>query len=406
MFSRKDYGALALELAKRPQKLRDSISTISRGKYYSAISDGTNVDLTYQSKHEVLADCHGLSLLYGNFFQDERTTGLAPFTLKVSVYVNGANYPMFFDNGNVSKRFDLGAMGRTDSLGITLKKGDMIFVRTHVKQEPGEKHPRGLLLFSSPNNEGYTLGDTTSTAGAVVPVAGTLYGLTPLALFANPSPSADSFKTLGICGSSSSTGTGRGNTVLEGHPQGDIGFLQIGAMRAGWGYVTIGQNGQKASDFAEPLKRRNRVQMTKDCDLVIIQYASNDLSDSKETFESIKENLLRVHGAFWDMGIPTAQVTVNPRTNSTDGWTTLVNQTPINANFAPGPNSTRGRLNAWIMKNDDGVRGIDTNMGWESSKDSGLWRVDSVCTSDGIHPNTFGHDNAAANAVRDFLLRQ
>ncbi|MFK4167726.1 hypothetical protein ACI2LM_15915 [Paenibacillus lautus] len=400
-----DYGRIAMAMIGGINFPKKSISAISRGKYYSTPSDGTNNDLTYQSKHEVLGDCFGLQLLYGNFYQDDRTTDLSPFELNVSVFVNGVNYPMFFDNGNVKKRFALGTMGLTDVLPLSLKRGDMIYVRTHVVQNAGEKHPRGLLLFSSPNNEGYTLGDTTETPTAVTPVPGTLYGLTPLALYATPSPSAGKFRTVGICGSSSSTGTGRSNTVLEGHPQGDIGFIQIGAMRAGWGYVTTGMNGQKASDFAEPVKRRSRLQMMKDCDLVIVQYSSNDLSDNTMTFEKLRDNLLKIHQGFWDMGIPTAQVTVNPRTNSTDNWTTLENQSPINANFAAGPESVRGRYNAWVMNNTDGIKGIDANIGWESSPNSGKWGVvPQKTTDDGIHPNTYGHDNAAANAVRDYLL--
>lgn len=377
-----------------------SVAVLSRSKYYSATSDGTKEDLTYQSKHEVLTDSEGLILVYGNFYQDDRTTDLSPYTLNVSAFIGGVNYPMTFNN-SASKRLELGDMVTTDNLKVSLKKGDMIWIRSHVVQALGEKHPRGLTLFSSPNNEGYTIGDTTKTTTAVTPVAGTLFGLTPLVLLSKPV--ASTFKTVGLCGSSSSTGTGRPNTVLEGHPQGEIGFMQIGALRAGWGYVSIGMNGQKASDFVDPVKRKSRVQLVKDCDLVIVQYASNDLATASTTFESLKAELLTIHKVFWDMGIETAQTTVNPRTTSTDGWATTANQTPINANFAAGANSPRGKFNAWVMNNTDGIRGIDVNVGWESYPNSGVWRVDQVCTVDGIHPNAFGHDNEAANMFATFL---
>lgn len=382
-------------------------ATVSRGKYYSAVSDGTNVDLTYQSTHEILEDCHGLVLTYGNFHTDDRTTDLSPYTLDVSVFHNGVNYPIFFDNGNTSKWFAVGAIGDSDPLKIHFKKGDLIRVRSHVVQEAGQKHPRGLLLFSSPNKEGYTLGSTTAIPTEVTPIAGTLYGLTPLVLRATPTTAAADFKVLGIVGSSSSVGTGRGNTVLEGHPQGEIGFLQIAAMRAGWGYVSAGVNGQKASDFVSPAKSRSRMGMLEGCDLIAVQYASNDLSDANMTFETLRSNLLKIHQTFWNMGIPTIQVTVNPRTNSTDNWATLENQTPINANFAAGTNSARGKYNAWVMNNTDGIVGVDCSAAWESSPNSGLWAVTpEKTTNDGIHPNTYGHDNGAAHAVTRYLLTQ
>lgn len=394
-----ELADMAMKKSKKP------VSAISRSKYYSTTSDGTKVDLTYQSKHEVLMNCYGLILAYGNFYNDDRTTDLAPYTVNVSIHYKGVTYPLTFDNGNNTKRVELGSLVYTDPLPINMELGDTFHVRTHVVQNTGEKHPRGLLLFSSPNQEGASDGDTTGTAAAVTPTPGTLYGLTPLALFATPAANAKQ-KVVGFVGSSSSVGTGRSNTVWNGHPQGDLGYLQIGAFMAGWSHLNLGMNGQKASDFAQFAKRRSRVQLAKDCDLVIVQYASNDLSSASTTFEDLRADLLTIHKLFWDMGIPTAQTTVNPRTNSTDGWTTLQNQTPINANFAPGPDSTRGKYNRWTMKNTDGIKGIDCNPGWESAPESGLWRVSPKATDDGIHPNTFGHDNAAAEAVRDFLLRQ
>jgi len=401
-----DFGRVALARLANLHQPKRSVPAISRGKYYSTTSDGTNTDITYQSKHEVLADCYGLVLVFGNFYNDGRTIDLAPYDLKLSIYYNGNVYPLTFNKGDMVRRVDVGALVATDPLpDVTFKKNDVFWVRAHILQKPGEKHPRGLLLFSSPNNEGYTVGDATAKAGAVTPVAGTLYGLTPLALYATPTAAESSFKTIGIVGSSSANGTGRANTVWEGHPQGEIGYLQMGAMMAGWGYLTAAMNGQRAADFANMTRRGKRVELLESCDLVVVQYASNDLSDAHRTFESIRDDLLTIHRLFWDRGIKTVQVTVNPRTNSTDGWATLEKQTPINEHFGPGANSTRGKLNAWIMNNTDDVVGVDPNAGWESSPESGLWKVSpQKATDDGTHPNTFGHDNAAASAVRDYLL--
>ncbi|QCT03832.1 hypothetical protein E6C60_3121 [Paenibacillus algicola] len=396
-----NLGRIALALAM--DKPKGLASVASRGKWYSGTSDGTAIDVTYRSMHEALCDLESLVLMYGNFYNDGRSTNLGVPKINVSIDVDGVTYPLFFDNGNSHKTLPLGARTITDEIRISIKKGTRFFVRTHVLLNTGEKHPTGLTVIGAQNpGEGLMEGD--ATAGTFTSQNNNpKYAYAPLVILGEPAHRVN-FKTVGFCGSSSSTGAGHTNTRVDNFPVGEVGFMQIGALRAGWGYVTAGQNGQKASDFVQLIKRTNQLQMLKNCDLVIVQYSSNDLADSSTTFEVLKENILKIHQVYWNMGIPTAQVTVNPRTTSTDGWTTLQNQTPINANFAPGANSARGKFNAWVMNNNDGIVGIDCNKGWESSPDSGLWAVDPTRTSDGIHPNNNGHGFVAADAVQDYLL--
>jgi lysophospholipase L1-like esterase len=406
VFSRKDYGAAAIGRAEEIRlAARGQISTASRGKWYDKVSNGTDVDVTYRSMHEALCDFHGIRLMYGNFYNDGRTTNLSAYTINVSIDVDGVTYPVFFDNGATNKTVKLGARVLSDEIMIHVKKKTRFFVRTHVTVGVGEKYPVGLTLAGGSNNgEGIMPGDVTAgTFTSTTP--NPLFALTPLSIYAKPSRLHD-FKTVGLCGDSISVGAGHTVNSVDGRLAGEVGFLQIGAMRAGWGYVSIGMNGQRASDFVDPSKRLNQLQMAKDCDFVIVEYGTNDLSVANKTFEQLKTDLLTIHQTYWSMGIPTAQTTIAPRTNSTDGWSTLENQTPINANTVGGESSVRSRINNWIRNNTDGIRCIEIADIWESSRNSGLWAVSPKHTTDGIHPNNYGHDNAAANAVRDFLLRQ
>lgn len=379
------------------------VSVASRGKWYQGSSDGTTNDTTFRSMHEALCDMESIVLMYGNFQIDGRTTDLSQFKMNVSLDVGGKIYPLFFNNGDSHKIVPPGSRTVTDELRVSIKKGTRFFVRTHIVLNAGEKHPIGLTLIGGSNiGEGIMTGDaTTGTFTTETPNA--KYSYTPLVILGEPSVNSP-IKTVGFVGSSSSTGAGHTNVKVDNFPLGEVGYMQTAALRAGWGYVTAGMNGQKASDFADPTKRTNQLQMLKGCDLVIVQYVSNDLSTASTTFEMVRSNLLSIHQVFWDMGIPTAQVTVNPRTTSTDGWKTLENQTPINTNFGPGASSERGKFNHWVMNNNDGIVGIDPNVGWESSPNSGLWGVDPVTTGDGIHPNNYGHDNSAADAVMNYLL--
>ncbi|MGG4090549.1 SGNH/GDSL hydrolase family protein [Paenibacillus lautus] len=403
-----DYGKIALSLAmERPKGL---VSVASRGKWYDKQSNGTDIDVTYRSIHEALCGFNSQVLMYGNFYNDGRTTGLSPYKINVSVDIDGTTYPVFFDNGQTHKTVPPGGRVLSDELQIYVppvpegSPSPKIFVRTHVVVNPGEKYPVGLTLAGGSNiGEGIMPGDvTTGTFTSTTPTP--LYGLTPLALYGRLTASSKRFKTVGLCGDSISVGAGRTVAPIDGRPAGEVGFMQIGALRAGWGYLSIGMNGQKASDFVSPARRMHQMHMIKDCDLVIVEYGTNDLNAGR-TFEQLKADLLAIHQAYWEMGIPTVQTTIAPRTNSTDGWSTLEGQTPAHANTAGGPDSVRSRINGWIRNNSDNIRCIEIADIWESARNSGLWKVNPSLTSDGIHPNNQGHDNAAANAVRDYLLR-
>lgn len=397
-----DFGRLALALAmERPKGL---VSVLSRGKWYDKASNGTtDKDLTYRSVHEVLCDCTGIVVMYGNMFNDGRTTGLTPLTLNVTIEAGGVIYPFQWDNGNMSKVLQPGSRAVSDVLRITLKKGERVLIRTHVRVEDGGKYPLGLTIAGGSNlGEGVMQGDaTTGTFTTTTPNA--VFAYTPLAIYGTPSPSAGRFKTVGISGDSISAGAGRSIAPIDGRPAGEVGFMQIGAMRAGWGYVSIGMNGQKASNFG-PSNRINQLEMVKDCDLVIVEYGTNDMSTTGITLEKAWSDIVAVHQAYWAMGIPTVQTTIAPRTSSTDGWTTLENQSPAYESTAGGPLSIRSQLNDRIRNNTDNIRHIEIADFWESARNSGLWKVNPSYTSDGIHPNNQGHDNEAANAVRDYLL--
>ena len=403
-----DFSSYIISQIKDSLNKKENVSVASRGKWYdgtSAATTASDADITFRSMHEALCDLDSLILMYGNFYQDGRTTNLGVFPINVSVTVGNATYPLFFDNGEPAKKMSLGTRALTDELKISIKKGTRFFVNTHAVSVVGERRPKGLTIIGSSNpGEGIMPGDATT--GAFTSTNNNpYYAYGPMVILGQPSR-LKPFKTVGICGDSISQGAGHTNNSVDGKPVGEVGYMQIGAMRAGWGYVSAGMNGQKASDFAEAGKRVQQLQMMQDCDLVIIEYGTNDLADASRTFEQIKEYLLSIHQTFWSMGIPTAQTTISPQTNSTDSWDTLEKQTAKNSSFAPGPDSVRGRLNRWVMNNEDGVKGIDVNPAWESAPESGLWGVSPKSTGDGVHPNNYGHGNYAANTVKEFLLRQ
>jgi hypothetical protein len=83
------------------------------------------------------------------------------------------------------------------------------------------------------------------------------------------------------------------------------------------------------------------------------------------------------------------QVTIPTRATSTDGWTTLENQTVTNGG------AERLELNDWIRTLPEGLDGyFELADLIESSRDSGKWRTfetENYITDDGTHPNDNGH---------------
>lgn len=110
------------------------------------------------------------------------------------------------------------------------------------------------------------------------------------------------------------------------------------------------------------------------------------------TTPQIKSNLTTLWSLF-PPGIPVYQTTMPPYTTSTDGWTTLVNQTPNSDDAA------RIGTNDWIRTTPSGLTGyFEVANLMESSQDSGLWKVPGY-TTDGVHETTTANTDIENSGV-------
>lgn len=363
---------------------------ISRGKWYSGISNGTDIDVTYRTKHEALCNCHTLRLVYGNFHTDDdptRLTALSDYTINCTVEVSGRFYNVTFGG---KKTITVQPSGKvvSDPIGVEFTKGQTFYVRQHIVVATSGKFPLGLTGLVA-NGEGMLAGDQTTAATYTAPTDANSFA--PLALYATPN--AKGFKVVACIGDSISTGAGHTNVAVEGHIPGEVGFMQIAAMRAGYGYASLGMNGQRTDGFVQ-YKRLNRMVLVKDCDIAICNYGTNDLAN-QVALQTIKDNLLDIWAALTSRGIKVYQTTITPHTTSTDAWTTTTNQTPTNASTAGGAGTDRTLLNDWIrtIPSANLVGIIEVADVVESSRNSGLWKPGY--TTDGIHPNNTGHTDIA-----------
>lgn len=374
---------------------RDYNIAVSRCKWYQGVVDGSfgNGELTFRSKHVALTDCHSLVLEFGNFYQDDDPVRLAncvSFDLTVAVLVEGST--RFYDvtwGGKSKETFNPGSKIKTDPIGMELSKGQSIIVSMFFQ---GTKFPYGLISQIS-NGEGVRAGNLLKST-TFSPTSQAIFS--PLAIYAKTLDS--SFESVACFGDSISIGANFGAAQFGSHPQGELGFMQLAALQSGRGYISLGMNGQSMDGF-EPFKRLRRMEIASHCDIALFNYGTNDLALTSKTVDQIKAYYLDNWKAAKMRGMRVYQTTITPRTTSTDSWSTVGNQTPINARHGFGPTSERAVLNDWIRSMPsphlDGY--IDVADVVETERNSGYWRPKT--TDDGIHPVRETHI-AMAEATR------
>jgi hypothetical protein len=135
---------------------------------------------------------------------------------------------------------------------------------------------------------------------------------------------------------------------------------------------------------------------------IICQLDVNSIYGNADTFQQLTN-------AFIGWALPQIKAgkkvylcTCTPYTTSSDGWTTLVNQTL----YGTG-NPVRVQWNNWVRQGANGLISGYFELAdiVESSRDSGLWSVVSGdITSDGLHPNTLGYAILGTNLNLSCLL--
>lgn len=127
------------------------------------------------------------------------------------------------------------------------------------------------------------------------------------------------------------------------------------------------------------------------CTHAIVNYGTNDIAASA-TLVQIQGYLTEIWAQLKARNLKVYQALILPRTTSTDGWATAVNQTPATG-FAK--NGIRDQLNLWIRSQVgiliDGI--IDLNVIAEDTTLGNRWVANGVAssiTADGVHPNIAG----------------
>lgn len=205
----------------------------------------------------------------------------------------------------------------------------------------------------------------------------------------------------GIVGASIEHGAGDAN---RGDGENGGGYVKRALWPTKQPYISIARGSEAAFSFqSNSAMRRPLMQY---CNRILCGHGGNDYSYGYSA-ETTQIRLARV----WELmkqASPNAtvyQVALSPKTDSTDAWATIANQTP-RSGFGPG-GAWRDVVDNWVVTqiasnpNLDGV--FDFTPVQEPNANPAYWRVDlGQPTTDGTHPTPALH-TAMANYLRTLI---
>lgn len=163
-------------------------------------------------------------------------------------------------------------------------------------------------------------------------------------------------------------------TMTADHPDTNVGFNAWGrAMRGAIPFVNISRSGDSMAFYLSRAEGRNLV-LRDAVTHVMVNAGGNDLFGGV-TPATIEANLQSIANAFIGRGVKVWAQTILPRTTSSDGWLTAVNQTLVSA-----PNEANRLIyNAWLRANWQaiGLQGILDMARVVDPSDTGKWSFDA-----------------------------
>lgn len=357
---------------------RSSLQAVaSRGSHYcNGLYSGAATGMSYKIRHTTLVDCSDIALVYGNYY-NEGIDGVNPITVKVSLLVNNVYHPVYF-NGRRQTIIDAGASMESDTVGITLKKGDLFYSIVYVSVETsGMKFPLGLVAYSD-RGEGSATTDITESGTTT---ANGAYAYHPCAVIGRPLKPTPSVLLVG-------------DSIIQGANDGlqDVGYATRALDAAGIPWIRVAKGGGSTKDFIGKAAR-TRLSMAKYCTHAIVGYGVNDLNTL--TASAIQTNLQSIWNTLVGFNLKVFQCTITPHTSSTDAWISDA-QTPSPSEAQVGSTGQRTILNDYIRTLPSPLIGyFDVADLVETSRNSGKWKFPNI-TNDGLHPTTNGHTVIAA----------
>jgi hypothetical protein len=383
--------------------------------FFGGLSSGTDTDGNARYRHTAILTSTGPRFYFPNFYTaaGQETNGPNPITVNAAIELTGTDgttiIPLTFA-GQLAVTIPGGTGVWSDPVGVTLKRLQVFYSRTHVQVAAGGKWPQNVKTVGNigEGNVRSTSAQDLTASGSLGSVESQAYG--PAAVWALPVDARPSI--LGFVTDSVGSGTG------ETGDNTDKGFL-VRAVGTNYAYQHVGVPSGLAMHWVDGLYERfhyRRGPLIDRCSHIITNLGINDLPG--KTLAQMQLALFRQWVNLGARGSRIHQTTLAPKTTSTDNWATLANQT------ATTDDPVRIGVNDWLRDGAPVTAALATPFGLaagtragaaghplsgyieaadavESARNSGKWQVGMVYTTDaaGIHPSSAGHAKMAAEIV-------
>lgn len=351
------------------------------------VSNGTDTSTTYRTHHTVIQTCNPIQFVYHNSFNNagSEADGANNITVRAGVEAPaGTRNPVFF-NGARSVVIEPGAYVVSDPFGFPFNKGDTILATTNVSVTAGQTWRLPITNTLSALSEGNNAnGGDATVSGSIPNTSGVdMYG--PAMILGIPKVPGTS--VIGIIGDSIIAAI---TDLNQTSPQPLPGYFLRG-LNNNYPFVNLSMSGDSYGNWNQtsPSLRHRRLPLLRFCTHLVVALGTND-STSMSTRAKIFWNTLA------QFGLPFYVCTIPPNTTSSDSWATTTGQTVVSNE------STRLAYNALVRSAPSPMAGMfELADQFETARDSGFWKsvatgAAAAYTTDGKHPSTQAHTDAAA----------
>jgi hypothetical protein len=336
----------------------------------------TNRQLMSRSPHYARDDITSLKVAIPNW----RVRNASPFdeqgvgstaTVTASVEYPSGTFTRVLFGGVASGTIANGSTIFSDYTNVNIPNGSLFWIRIYYTSSTGVLSiPQDTSAIGSGLETGVSGISDKTMSGTVTSAGNTFPPIAIIGVTAKPSVIAIGDSKL------------LGANDLTGDSSGDFGDVDR-SIGPSFAYSSSGQNGDAAFRYVSAHAQRNLL-LPYASDL-IVEYGSNDLSSNRSA-STVLSDLETIWGYAQASGLKVYQVTITPRTTSTDSWATTANQ------MTWAQNSANNTLNDSIRALPSGLQGaFDLSDVISTSRGSGIWIANGTAnyyTTDGIHEST------------------
>lgn len=335
----------------------------------------TNRQSNSRSPHVARTALTSIQVVFPGWYINGSFNETAPgaaITITASVEYPAGTFTQLLFSGVTSGTVPNGGYLVSDALTVSIADGETFWVRSFLESTSLLIAVSGLTIATGQQYEEAVSGLTDKSMGGTIAANSRVYA--PVAIIGTTTQPSFAFM-----GDSITFGIGDGSAGFDMGPY-------ARALGGTYAYTKIARTGDTIAKFVAG--HTNRAAIAAYASHWVYGYGSNDLFVSSRTAAQVMSDLATAVG--YASGKPVYTSTITPRTQSPDGWQTVVNQSQSNATAE----AERITLNGSLRSSSAFTKVFEEADTLESGRDSGWWLPapsSQYYTTDGIHPTSNGY---------------